>query len=111
MAKRHERFGVAVDPICVDRAGRDVATYEPGCDDFGPDRERLPVWRRASSRPHSMIVRAGSLERGDRALINGGTFQQVAWIMSDDTPDRCVIGTDAGMSVRLWTQQLIVTIR
>ena len=91
--------------------GLDPATHESGSHHVGPDRERLPVWMPTSSRPHGMIVRAGSLERGDRALINGGTFQQIAWIVTDESPDRCVIGTEAGLSVRLWTQQLIVAIR
>jgi hypothetical protein len=111
MAKIHEHLGVTADPVRVDQARLDLATQESGSDGFRPDRARLPVWLPTSPRPQGMIVRAGSLERGDRALINGGTFQQIAWIVTDETPDRCVIGTEAGLSVRLWTHQLIVAIR
>jgi hypothetical protein len=111
MTRRHDRFGSAADHVRVDVARLEQPANEPGVDDFGPARERLPLWRRIGSDPQGTIVRADELERGDRALLNGGCFQQIAWIVSDDSPDRCVIGTEAGMSVRLWTRQLIVAIR
>ena len=111
MTRRHHRIGTDADAAGVDVARLEQPANEPESDDFGPARERLPVWRRTPSRQLGTIVRAGTLERGDRALIDGGSFQQIAWIVSDDGPDRCVIGTEDGMSVRLWKQQLIVAIR
>lgn len=61
-----------------------------------------------SPRSRSRVVRAGSLVSGDRALLNGGCYESVAWITTGDTPDTCVVGTDAGEQVRIGVAQWIV---